>query len=51
MGLSAIVADIEETCMTCAIREAYAACVTVVILIQGGKNDDVEAVECPPRVP
>ena len=50
MGLSAIVANVEETCMACAIREAYAACVTVVILIEGGKNEDVEAVECsPPR--
>jgi hypothetical protein len=31
-GVSAIVADISQTCMACAIREAYAACVTVVII-------------------
>ncbi|KAF4623988.1 hypothetical protein G7Y89_g14188 [Cudoniella acicularis] len=40
-GLSAIVADIEKTCMACAIREAYAACVNVAILIKGvNTNDD-----------
>ncbi|GAP87958.2 putative tpr domain-containing protein [Rosellinia necatrix] len=33
-GLSAIVADIGKTCMACAIREAYAATLTVVILIE-----------------
>ena len=50
MGLSAIVANIDETCMACAIREAYAASVTVVILINGCKDEDVEAVEhSPPR--
>ncbi|KAI3341550.1 hypothetical protein F4824DRAFT_317481 [Ustulina deusta] len=32
-GLSAVVADISKTCMACAIREAYAATLTVVILI------------------
>ncbi|KAF2129038.1 hypothetical protein P153DRAFT_341481 [Dothidotthia symphoricarpi CBS 119687] len=37
-GLSAIVANIKETCMACAIREAYAACVAVVILTEGGKE-------------
>ncbi|CAO2648447.1 Nn.00g077140.m01.CDS01 [Neocucurbitaria sp. VM-36] len=35
-GHSAIVANIKETCMACAIREAYAACVSVVILTEGG---------------
>ncbi|KAF8864409.1 hypothetical protein BDZ45DRAFT_582087 [Acephala macrosclerotiorum] len=34
-GLSAVVADVERTCMGCAIREAYAACINVVILIEG----------------
>ncbi|KAI0433282.1 hypothetical protein F5Y09DRAFT_299618 [Xylaria sp. FL1042] len=33
-GLSAVVADIGKTCMACAIREAYAATLTVVILIE-----------------
>ncbi|EFQ32210.1 hypothetical protein CGRA01v4_00693 [Colletotrichum graminicola] len=32
-GLSAVVADIRKTCMACAIREAYAATLTVVILV------------------
>lgn len=34
-GLSAVVADIRKTCMSCAIREAYAATLTVVILVEG----------------
>ncbi|KAF4981184.1 hypothetical protein FZEAL_2953 [Fusarium zealandicum] len=34
-GLSAVVADIKKTCMACAIREAYAATLTVVILVEG----------------
>ncbi|KAI1149374.1 hypothetical protein F4825DRAFT_464189 [Nemania diffusa] len=33
-GLSAVVADIGKTCMACAIREAYATTLTVVILIE-----------------
>ncbi|KOS22600.1 putative sugar kinase [Escovopsis weberi] len=33
-GLSAIVADVKKTCMACAIREAYAATLTVVILVE-----------------
>ena len=37
-GHSAIVANIKETCMACAIREAYAACVAVVIFTEGGKE-------------
>ncbi|KAI4654779.1 uncharacterized protein J4E88_002790 [Alternaria novae-zelandiae] len=43
-GHSAIVANIKETCMACAIREAYAACVAVVILTEGGvvKENDTE---------
>lgn len=39
-GHSAIVANIKETCMACAIREAYAACVSVVILTEGGINKE-----------
>ncbi|KAH7040543.1 uncharacterized protein B0I36DRAFT_310954 [Microdochium trichocladiopsis] len=33
-GLCAIVADLTKTCMACAIREAYAASLTVVILVE-----------------
>jgi hypothetical protein len=39
-GLSAVVANIKETCMACAIREAYAACVSVVILTEGGRSGE-----------
>ncbi|KAK0674508.1 hypothetical protein QBC41DRAFT_308852 [Cercophora samala] len=42
-GLSAVVADLGKTCMACAIREAYAATVTVVILVddeQDNRRDD-----------
>ncbi|KAI0837337.1 hypothetical protein F5Y06DRAFT_87106 [Hypoxylon sp. FL0890] len=38
-GLSAIVADIGKTCMACAIREAYAATLTVVILVEDQPDD------------
>ncbi|CAL3967056.1 unnamed protein product [Diplocarpon coronariae] len=38
-GLSAIIADIERTCMACAIREAYASCLNVVILVDGESRD------------
>lgn len=36
-GHSAVVANVKETCMACAIREAYAACISVVILTEGGR--------------
>ncbi|KAK7554679.1 hypothetical protein IWX49DRAFT_575724 [Phyllosticta citricarpa] len=36
-GHSAIIANIKKTCMACAIREAYAACIGIVILTEGGK--------------
>jgi|TARA_R110002003_G_scaffold1048_5_gene22195 hypothetical protein len=53
-GHSAIVANIKETCMACAIREAYAACVSVVILTEGGsvkENDaDVPELDRPERM-
>ncbi|KAK5658600.1 hypothetical protein OQA88_1993 [Cercophora sp. LCS_1] len=39
-GLSAVVADIGKTCMACAIREAYAATLTVVILVDGGMDNE-----------
>lgn len=39
-GHSAIIANIKDTCMACAIREAYAACVSVVILTEGGKETE-----------
>ncbi|CAK7209302.1 hypothetical protein SCUCBS95973_000393 [Sporothrix curviconia] len=34
-GLSAIVANLSDTCLACAVREAYAATITVVILVDG----------------
>ncbi|KAI0484423.1 hypothetical protein GGR56DRAFT_679911 [Xylariaceae sp. FL0804] len=34
-GLHAVVADLGSTCLACAIREAYAATLTVVILVEG----------------
>jgi hypothetical protein len=43
------VANIKETCMACAIREAYAACVSVVILTEGGNGKENDA-EVPERV-
>jgi hypothetical protein len=39
-GHSAIVANIKETCMACAIREAYAACISVVIFTEGGRPNE-----------
>ncbi|ORY64060.1 uncharacterized protein BCR38DRAFT_485200 [Pseudomassariella vexata] len=38
-GFSAVVADVRKTCMACAIREAYAATLTVVILVEDHKRD------------
>jgi len=35
-----VVADVDLTCMACAIREAYAACLNVVILVEGMEYDD-----------
>ncbi|CAD6505664.1 BgTH12-01154 [Blumeria graminis f. sp. triticale] len=32
-GISALVADVSKTCMSCAIREAFAACLDVLILV------------------
>lgn len=42
-ALSAVVADMEKTCLGCAVREAYAACLNVVILIEaleGGEEEE-----------
>jgi len=41
-GLDALVANVKETCVGCAVREAYAACLGVVILTEGGKEGEVE---------
>lgn len=38
-GLCAVVADVGKTCMACAIREAYAATLTVVILVEDLPKD------------
>ena len=37
-GFSAVVSDINDTCMSCSIRQAYAFCVSVVILTCGPVN-------------
>ncbi|KAL1620785.1 hypothetical protein SLS56_009509 [Neofusicoccum ribis] len=39
-GHHAIIANIKRTCMACAIREAYAACISVVIMTEGGRVDE-----------
>jgi hypothetical protein len=42
-GLSAVVADIRRTCLACVVREAYAATMTVVILVEGqGEEEEGE---------
>ncbi|KAI1781052.1 hypothetical protein F4818DRAFT_24883 [Hypoxylon cercidicola] len=38
-GFSAVVADVGKTCMACAVREAYAATLTVVILVEDQPED------------
>jgi len=35
MGLSAVIAESKKTCVACAIRNAYAACIAVIIMIDG----------------
>lgn len=44
-GLSAITANVQKTCMACAIREAYSARLIVVILTEGNKDEEVEQVD------
>jgi len=39
MGLSAVVAEGKETCVACAVRNAYAACIAVVIMIDGKERE------------
>jgi hypothetical protein len=41
-GLGAVVADMERTCVACAVREAYAACLNVVILVDTRREGDDE---------
>ncbi|KAL9589914.1 MAG: hypothetical protein Q9203_001269 [Teloschistes exilis] len=43
MGLSAVVSDLSITCLACAIREAYAARVAVVIVSNSSKYEDTES--------
>jgi hypothetical protein len=42
-GFDALVANIKDTCIACAIREAYAACLSVVILTEGGMAGETES--------
>lgn len=42
MGLSAVVSDISITCLACAVREAYAACMAVVIVSNPSRYEDTE---------
>ncbi|KAH0565744.1 hypothetical protein GP486_000867 [Trichoglossum hirsutum] len=44
-GVSAVTANINRTCMACSVREAYAACLSVVILTDGRKDEDIEEIE------
>lgn len=39
-GVSAVVANVRDTCMACAVREAYACCLSVVILTEGGRKGE-----------
>ncbi|KAH8677432.1 hypothetical protein BX600DRAFT_506472 [Xylariales sp. PMI_506] len=41
-GFSAVIADISKTCMACAIREAYAATLTIVVLVDGQEESSRE---------
>lgn len=49
-AFSAVVADIEETCMACSVRQAYVLCVSVVILTCGQGDEAVREVDRSPRV-
>jgi hypothetical protein len=45
-GLPSVTADLSKTCMACAVREAYAALVSVVILVDRGAVDvEIEEVD------
>ena len=39
-GCSAITANLNDTCLACAIREAYAADISVVIATEGGRKEE-----------
>ena len=39
-GCNAIIANLKDTCLACAIREAYAVDFAVVIATEGGKKDE-----------
>ena len=39
-GCSAIIANLNDTCLACAIREAYAADIAVVIATEGGRKEE-----------
>lgn len=39
-GLGAVVADVRRTCVACAVREAYAATLTVVVVVDGEEGDE-----------
>ena len=41
-GLNALVANLKRTCLACAVREAYAACLSVIILTEGGLRSELE---------
>ncbi|RKU44740.1 hypothetical protein DL546_007673 [Coniochaeta pulveracea] len=41
-GVHAVVADLGKTCMACAIREAYAATLTVVILVDNEQDSNMD---------
>jgi len=43
-GFDALVANANDTCVACAVREAYAACLSVVILTEGGRASETESV-------
>jgi len=43
-GFDALVANVNDTCVACAVREAYAACLSVVILTEGGRAGETESV-------
>lgn len=42
-GFDALVANVKNTCVGCAVREAYAACLSVVILTEGGRVGETES--------
>jgi len=43
-GFDALMTNVKDTCVACAIREAYATYVSVVILTEGGRKGETEGV-------